>query len=355
MNKKLIIDIFRRILGMTVAMFFLLVSSTIVYYISFRLLKHLGIVLPMLAVQMINIAGGVLLLFAMISILVIVSRRHQPHFIFEEAMEVFRQIGRGNFNVRLKRDPRHKLGRFEVLVDSVNEMTEKLKAMEAMRQEFISNVSHEIQSPLTSIRGFAQALSNDNLSEEDRRHYLQIIEMESTRLSRLSDNLLKLTSLESDFHQLHAATFRLDQQLRNVVLASEPQWLEKQLELELDLEPVTVTADEEMLSQIWVNLLHNSIKFTPSGGAIRIGLTRQMNQAVIQIADTGIGIPAEDQQRIFERFYKADKSRNRASGGSGLGLSIVKKIVETHHGSIQVESTPGEGTKFTVSLPDTHL
>ncbi|OXM87373.1 two-component sensor histidine kinase [Paenibacillus rigui] len=328
----------------------LLVSSAIVYVISFGILRHYRIELPMLAIQLINIAGGILLLFCIISLIMVVTKRHQPHF-FEEAMEVFRQIGKGNFNVRLKRDPRRKLGHLEILVDSVNEMTEKLKQMEAMRQEFISNVSHEIQSPLTSIRGFAQALSNDKLSEEERRHYLQIIEMESTRLSRLSDNLLKLTSLESEFHRFDPAAFRLDKQLRSLVLASEPQWLEKGIELELELEPVTLTADEEMLSQVWVNLIHNSIKFTPQGGCIRIVLRKQPDEVAVEVSDTGIGISAEEQERIFERFYKADKSRNRASGGSGLGLSIVQKIVQTHKGHVRVESSLGKGTKFIVTLP----
>lgn len=343
-------DIVHRLLGITVAMLCMLGSSAVVYYISYRLLQYYKIELPMLAVQLINMAGGLILLFGTISILVLVTQRHQPH-LFEEVREVFRQIGKGNFNVRLNRDPRRKLGHLEVLVDSVNEMTEKLKEMEAMRQEFISNVSHEIQSPLTSIRGFAQALGGESLTEEERRHYLRIIEMESTRLSRLSDNLLKLSSLESDFHRFQPSDFRLDKQLRNLVLACEPQWLEKGIEMELELTPATIRADEEMLSQVWVNLIHNSIKFTPSGGTITISLQLSPAEASVRIADTGIGITAEEQERIFERFYKADKSRNRESGGSGLGLSIVKKIVDTHKGTVKVQSSPGAGTQFTVTLP----
>jgi signal transduction histidine kinase len=171
------------------------------------------------------------------------------------------------------------------------------------------------------------------------------------RLSRLSDNLLKLTSLESEHHPFDRRRYRLDRQLRSAVLACEPQWLEKSIEVEAELEEVEIEADHELLSQVWGNLLHNSIKFTPPGGSIRVRLTLEDGKAAVRIADTGIGIGEEDLPRIFERFYKADKSRNRAGGGSGLGLSIVKKIVDLHGGAIDVRSRPGEGTEFTVRLP----
>jgi two-component system phosphate regulon sensor histidine kinase PhoR len=220
-----------------------------------------------------------------------------------------------------------------------------------MRQEFISNVSHEIQSPLTSIRGFAQALENDHLSAEERHHYLSIIEEESTRLSRITEDLLKLASLESEQLHFEPKPYRLDKQIRSLILACEPQWSIKSINMDVSLEELTVTADEDLLSQVWINLIHNSIKFTPEAGSIRVELHSHDSQVVFKIADTGIGISDEDRTRIFERFYKADKSRTRTKEGSGLGLSIVRKIVDLHKGSVDVESKVDTGTTFTISLP----
>jgi two-component system phosphate regulon sensor histidine kinase PhoR len=212
-------------------------------------------------------------------------------------------------------------------------------------------VSHEIQSPLTSIRGFACALQQDNVSAGDRRHYLEIIETESVRLSKLSTNLLKLASLEGDHAKFEPKPYRLDAQLRSMILACEPQWAGKQLEMVVTLEEAGITADEELLSQVWMNLIHNSIKFTPQGGSIRVELHRRADRLQVSVADTGIGIAPEDQAHIFQRFYKADPSRRRSEEGSGLGLSIAKKVLEMHRGTIGVRSQPGVGATFTVELP----
>jgi len=270
--------------------------------------------------------------------------------MFNTIIEAMRRLARGDFSVNLdvKIPPENQ---FSQIVETFNDMAAQLGEMERMRQEFISNVSHEIQSPLTSISGFARALRNERLSFEERAHYLDIIETECERLSRLSDNLLKLTSLESGHQPFERRPYRLDRQLRTAVLACEPQWLEKSIEMEADLEQVEISADPELMNQVWGNLLQNSIKFTPPGGTIRVSLRLENGEAAVRVADTGIGIGEADLPRIFERFYKADKSRNRAGGGSGLGLSIVKKIVDLHQGSIDVRSGPGEGTAFTVRLP----
>ncbi|HZD59571.1 MAG TPA: HAMP domain-containing sensor histidine kinase [Anaerolineae bacterium] len=270
--------------------------------------------------------------------------------VFDPIIKAMEKIASGDFNIRLDNTytGRHPVGD---LMESVNNMALELNQLENMRQEFISDVSHEIQSPLTSIRGFAQALKNDNLNTEERSHYLSIIEAESTRLSRITDDLLKLASLESEQVKFEPKPYRLDQQIRDLVLASEPQWLDKGIEMAVSLEEVYITADEDLLSQVWVNLIHNSIKFTPDGGRVSVDLHRHDGAIEFKIADTGIGISDKDQAHVFNRFYKADKSRKRSTGGSGLGLSIVQKIVEIHKGTISIESTLGAGTTFTVSLP----
>ena len=283
------------------------------------------------------------------------ARQMQAYSPLLNAME---RISHGDFSVRVEPPRRPNVDRnphpddpLSKLFQGVNVMAEELNQMEAMRQEFISNVSHEIQSPLTSIRGFARALQNDQLGAQDRAHYLGIIEAESMRLSKLSDNLLALAALEADNMRFEPHPYRLDKQIRQVVLMSEPQWTSKQIDMDVLADEATVQADEDLLNQVWVNLIHNAIKFTPDGGRIRIALHQRGPVVEFAITDSGIGITEADQARIFERFYKADKSRNRALGGSGLGLSIARKIIDMHHGEIAVESTPGLGSTFKVRLP----
>ncbi|MCM3719538.1 sensor histidine kinase [Fictibacillus phosphorivorans] len=271
-------------------------------------------------------------------------------------IQAMKMIAEGNFNVDLsfytsrfrERDKHHP---YYQIVENMKLMATKLGEMEEMRQEFISNVSHEIQSPLTSISGFAHALQNEELSPEERRHYLEIIEMESLRLSKLSENLLKLTSLESEHLSLERKNYRLDHQLRRIILANEPLWAEKDINMDISLDHVMITADEELMDQVWINIIHNSIKFTQQRGTISItAYTLEDGSVQVMIRDTGIGMEKDTIMHIFERFYKADQSRNRKSGGNGLGLSIVKKIIDLHKGEIRVQSEVGKGTAITVTL-----
>ena len=272
--------------------------------------------------------------------------------IFVAWMGAMRRMAKGDFDVTLDFDPRY-TGQMGVLVKNFNQMASALREMEQMRQEFISNVSHEFQSPLTSISGFARALQNGELPEETRKHYLGIIELESMRLSRLSDNLLKLTSLESKHHPFEPRAYRLDRQLRRIALACEPLWDAKRIDIDIDLSPLTITADEELLDQVWINLLTNGIKFTPEDGTISIGVAAEDGHYRVTFADTGIGIPEPHLPHLFERFYKVDKARTRTGGGagSGLGLSIVRTIVEMHQGTVSAGNRPGGGAVFTVRVP----
>jgi signal transduction histidine kinase len=271
--------------------------------------------------------------------------------VFNPIVEAMEKIAKGDFSVRLdSADPDNQM--VGVLANSVNKMALELEQMENLRQEFISNVSHEIQSPLTSIGGFAQALQNDHLAVEERHHYLSIIETESRRVSRITEDLLKLAALESEHAKFEPKPYRLDKQVRSLILTCEPQWEEKKLEMNVTLNEVEITADEDLLSQVWTNLIHNSIKFTPQNGKVWVDLRRQGEAVEFKIRDSGIGIAPEDRERIFERFYKADRSRTRSNGGSGLGLAIAKKIVELHGWEIGVESEAGIGTTFTVRLKD---
>lgn len=326
---------------------------TLAYFLTGLLYDALNLKPPLLLAEFVNSVLGLVFTGSIVGLVGKLARARgwMPEAnVFARVIEAMERIAAGDFSVRLENqfEDNPMVGE---LTKSVNKMAVELHQWESMRQEFISNVSHEIQSPLTSIRGFAQALENDRLSAEERHHYLDVIQSESTRLSRITEELLKLAALESEKAPFEPRPYRLDRQIRDLVLASEPQWAGKGLDLEVDLDELEITADEDLLSQVWINLLHNAVKFTSQGGKISLYLHRNADQAEFRINDTGAGISEEDQDRIFERFYKADKSRTHSGGGSGLGLSIVKKIVEMHRGTVEVESLPGQGTTFRVHLP----
>ncbi|MFC4778671.1 sensor histidine kinase [Paenibacillus sp. GCM10023252] len=281
------------------------------------------------------------------SFLILIAARYLVKPL-KQMTKATRQIAGGDFNIHLQTTAKDELGE---LAASIQQMAGELSGLEQMRQDFVSNVSHEMQSPLTAIGGFAQALRSADVTEEERLRYASIIETESSRLSRLSDNLLRLASLDSEHHPFHVSRIRLDRQLREAVWSCEPLWSAKQLEMNLELDEVRMMADSDLLGQVWTNLIHNAIKFTPQHGAISIHLQSKEGRAVVIVKDSGIGMSEQDQARIFERFFKADSSRNRNRGGNGLGLAITHKIVTLHKGTITVSSRPGEGAEFRVELP----
>lgn len=288
-----------------------------------------------------------LLILLIGSLLIIVAARYLVKPILR-LTEATRRMAKGTFDVELPATRKDEIGQ---LTRSFNEMAKELSKLDRMRQEFVSSVSHEIQSPLTSISGFSKALRQKQMSEESRIRYLTIIEEESERLSRLSQNLLRLSFLQHQNQPLKVSAYRLDEQLRRVVIAMEPQWSEKEIELEVAFEAITVQADEDQLGQVWTNLLSNSIKFTPPRGKILLEANANDHEIIVSITDTGIGIPEEERADIFKPFHKVDKARNSAVKGNGLGLSIVKQIIDLHKGEIQVSGRLGAGTTFTVTLP----
>jgi signal transduction histidine kinase len=281
------------------------------------------------------------------SLLIIVAARYVVNPLVR-LTDATKRMAKGNFEIELPTKRKDEIG---VLSASFNEMAKELSKMDQMRQEFVASVSHEIQSPLTSISGFSKALKNKKISEEDRLRYLSIIEEESERLSRLSRNLLRLSHLQHELQPITSSSYRLDEQLRNVVIGLEPQWSAKEIEIDIQLEVITIQGDEDQLKQVWTNLLNNSIKFTPVQGKISIEAFLTNNQITVSITDNGIGIPEEERKDIFKPFHKVDKSRDGAVKGNGLGLSIVKQIVDIHNGDIQVEGAAGAGATFTVTLP----
>lgn len=260
------------------------------------------------------------------------------------------QLATGDFTVRLKTNKKDEIGK---LTKSFNQLATSLSNMEKVREDFVSNVSHEIQSPLTSIKGYTRALKDGLVAAEEQKEYLEVIYQETDRLSRLSDNLLKMASLDSEHHPYHPDHYRLDEQLRRAVLATEPLWQEKEMKMELRLTQQRIYADQDLFEQVWLNLITNAIKYSERFGKVIIDLDREDMNVKVKITDEGIGIPKEELPYIFDRFYKVDKARSSETKGNGLGLSIVKKIVTLHQASIDVESKIEEGSCFIVTIPYT--
>ncbi len=282
-----------------------------------------------------------LVLFALLSVLVSFSVSRPV----TQLTAATRQIKDGDFTVRL---PDNTQGEMGELMRSFNSMTEELSRTAYLQKDFISSISHEFRTPIASIKGFARLLQMPGVDEKSRQEYVALIAQESDRLSRLSNTLLRLSALERQVAPASLSTFRLDEQLRQVILQLEPAWSAQEIDWQLDLEPVTIESDAEMLMQVWINLLQNAVKFSEKGSAIDVSVN-VTSQAQVSITDHGSGMSEDTMARIFDRFYQADTSRTRE--GVGLGLCLAKRIVDMLDGSIRVRSTLGEGSTFRVSLP----
>lgn len=286
---------------------------------------------------------GFAFLFSIFVILVCSRRIVNPIKALAKATQ---QVGKGDFSTFFRTKRQDEIG---ILFREFNQMSDSLQSLEKMRQEFVSNVSHEIRSPLTTIKGFATVLEK-NETDTEKKKYLGAISQESSRISQLSEQLLLLASLDSEVKKINKEQFSLDQQIQQLLLHTEQQWSKKELDIQCDIQAMTYYGDSLLLYQVWQNFLENSIKFTPNGGKVFICL-HQGKEVRFSIEDSGIGMSTDQQERMFERFYKGDEVRNRGIVGTGLGLSIVKKIIHLHHGRVKVESEVGKGTKITVYLP----
>lgn len=260
--------------------------------------------------------------------------------------EATREISRGNFDIQVDYASDDEIGQ---LTDHFNTMARELKQIDTLRRDFISNVSHEFKTPISSILGFSKLLIQNNLTEDERRDYLEIISEESARLSHLSDNMIRLSKLESQEIVRRSESFFLDEQVRKCILLLQPEWENKRLQWEITLDRAMIAGDEELLQQVWINLLNNAIKFSKPERTITVSLGHTREGVSVTISDEGFGMTKEVQARIFEKFFQGDASHS--SQGSGLGLTLVKRILDLHQGNIQVASTPGAGTTVKVVLP----
>lgn len=272
--------------------------------------------------------------------------------IAKQANNVINQLGRlasGDYKARL--DFGSALGNYSAFRDisaGFEKMAEELENTEMLRTDFINNFSHEFKTPIVSIAGFAKLLKRGNLTEEQRQKYLDAIEEESMRLSDMATNVLNMTKVENQTILTDVTSFNLSEQIRSAVLLLEGKWSKKNIELELGFDEYTVEANEELLKQVWINLVDNAVKFAEDGGTVSVAAEDMGESLRISVSNTGSEIPTEKIDKVFNKFYKGEESR--ASEGNGIGLAIVKRIVELHEGEVSVISQEGK-TTFFVTLP----
>lgn len=291
--------------------------------------------------------GSLITLYVIPSIAVLVTcaviyLNHRTLQTSKTLVDALNKVAGGDYNAKI---PYKRLDGFNAVYENFNKMTEELKSVKALREDFVHDFSHEFKTPIASINGFANLLLEGGLSEEERRQIIKIIADESDRLSRLAESMLALSKIENQQFLGESKKFRLDVQIKDCIILLQRQWEGKNIEITSSLARTLYTGDENLLKQVWLNLLSNAVKYTPEGGKISVSLKREGGRIVVSVSDTGIGIPQEAIPKIFEKYYQVSSGT-----GNGLGLAICKRICELSGGEISVESREGEGSVFTVKL-----
>ena len=268
----------------------------------------------------------------------------------EQILDATERIAAGDFSTRLL--PRHryaKYDQYDVIMENLNTMAAELQKSEVLKTDFISNVSHELKTPLTVIRSYAELLQTET-DEETRKKYAETLVQAANRLSGLTSNILQLSKLENQKILPEKKKFRLDESLAECILGFEDVLEQKKIELSCDLDEVEIFSSQSYLELVWNNLFSNAVKFTEKGGMIAITLKKGENNAIVSVSDSGCGISKEAGARLFDKFYQGDTSH--AHEGNGLGLALVKKVIDILGGEIFVESELGKGSTFTVTIRD---
>ena len=294
---------------------------------------------------------GVLSMLVPIVVLVTLVNFLFTRFIYrylDKISDAMQKVADGDYTVRLDAE---KDQPFRELYRNFNTMAEELGGVEMLKNDFINGYAHELRTPITSINGFAEMLLNDDgtLSREEKRSYLEIIASESRRLADIAGNSLLMSRLDTQKIIPDKKPFSLDEQLRRCSILLSGQLTEKDLDMTMDLDEAVYVGDYDLMQHLWINLLTNAVKYTPKGGSITVTLKNEEKFIAVSVAATGKGIPPEDRERIFDKYYQTDKSHSKR--GLGLGLAICKRIVQLCNGTLEVESEVGVGSTFTVRLP----
>lgn len=263
----------------------------------------------------------------------------------------FDELSKGNFDVRVPTN--EKIAEIQEMAKQFNSMTYDLSHIETLRNDFVVNVSHEFKTPIASIEGYATLLQNHRLTPERHDHYVEKILDNSRRLTNLSSSILMLSKLENQETVMNKKEYRLDEQIRKSILMLESKWAEKDIAFDMDLPRQMYYGSEPLLEQVWSNIVDNAIKHSPIKGIIHVRMEKSETHLSVTISDQGDGMSEEIQKHIFEKFYQGDSSRK--ADGNGLGLALVKRIVDLCRGSITVKSEPNKGAAFTIRLPIEHI
>ena len=311
-----------------------LLSTALAMFIVWLLNRRFGVWLGMpytIRVLLISILSGAAIAVGLSKIFV------SPMMKLGDAM---RKVAGGDFTVRL--DCTSRIRDVREVYGSFNTMVKELGNTETLQTDFVSNVSHEFKTPINAIEGYASLLQDSQLTDEQKNAYIDKIIFNTRRLSDLVGNILLLSKVNNQTISLKASTFRLDEQVRQSILALESKWEKKEIEFDIDLDEIEYTGYENLLSHVWLNLIDNAVKFSPQNGQIRIRLKQLAGSVTFSIWDNGLPIPEADIGRIFNKFYQGDNSH--ASEGNGLGLALVRKIVAAEQGTINVTSSEDAGT-----------
>lgn len=273
-----------------------------------------------------------------------------PLISVNKVINAMNRVADGDFSTRLEfKSVFGRLPAVKEATDSFNRMAEELGKTETLRSDFVNNFSHEFKTPIVSIAGFAKLLKNDkNLTEEQREEYIRIIEEESVRLAEMATNVLQLTRVENQTILTGVSNYNLSEQLRRCILLLEDRREKKEIDLRPEFPEITVRGSEELLEQVWINLLDNAVKFTPDKGILIVEAEEDAGNITVRVKNSGSSIPKEDPELLFHKFYQADHSH--ASKGNGVGLAVVKKAVELHKGTVKA-SQKADFAVFTVTLP----
>jgi len=260
--------------------------------------------------------------------------------------QAMQDVAGGNFDLQLETQSR--IPDVQAIYASFNSMTRELRKTELLQEDFVSNVSHEFKTPINAIEGYAMLLQDTPQSDE-QREYVERILRSTQRLSDLTGNILLLSRVENQAVSRRGTPYRLDEQVRQSIMLLEPRWMEKEIEFDVDLDAVSYDGNEGLMFQVWNNLIGNAIKFNVQGGLVRMRMSQQENIICFTIEDEGPGIPPEAQAHIFDKFYQCDSSHR--GEGNGLGLALVKRIVDLCGGRVTMENRRPMGACFTVLLP----
>ncbi len=293
--------------------------------------------------------ANVLLITLIFSTIDLIRRKITVDRPVKKITDATEKIMQGDFSVRIKPMQGANTEGFEQIATAVNSMAQELAGIETLRTDFVSNVSHEMKTPLAVMQNYGTLLQAAKLSDEKRIEYAKGVTDASRRMADMMTNILKLNRLENQQIFPQTTVFDLGEQLCECLLQFENVWEKADIEIDTDIaEEVKVEADAELLSLVWNNLFSNAFKFTGEGGTVSVSLTTTEHHAIVKVQDTGCGMTPEVGTHIFEKFYQGDTSR--ATQGNGLGLALVKRVVDIMQGEIGVESAVGKGTTFTVKI-----